>query len=40
MTYAYTPIIGYTITGTLNLTDQMFMSPRQTPPVYNGVSCT
>jgi Flp pilus assembly protein TadG len=40
VTYAYTPIIGYTITGTLNLTDQMFMSPRQTPPVYNGVSCT
>lgn len=38
--YAYTPIVGYTITGTLNLTDQMFMSPRQTPPTYNGLSCS
>lgn len=38
--YAYTPIIGYAITGTLNLSDQMFMSPRQTAPTYNGISCS
>jgi len=34
VTYAYTPTVGYTITGTLNLTDQMFMSPRISPPTY------
>ena len=26
--YAYTPTIGYVITGTLQLKDQMFMGPR------------
>ena len=26
--YAYTPAIGYVITGTLNLTDQIYMRPR------------
>lgn len=35
VTYAYTPIVGYTITGTLNLSDHMFMSPRISPPTYN-----
>jgi len=24
----YTPAIGYVVTGTLNLTDQMYMRPR------------
>ena len=38
--YAYTPIIGYTITGTLTLSDHMFMSPRISAPTYNGVACT
>lgn len=38
VTYAYTPIVGYTITGTLNLTDHMFMSPRISPPTYNNGS--
>ncbi|HEY1544768.1 MAG TPA: TadE/TadG family type IV pilus assembly protein [Xanthobacteraceae bacterium] len=28
-TYAYKPTIGWTITGTLNLSDQFFMRPRQ-----------
>ncbi len=28
VSYAYKPAIGYTITGTLNLSDQMFMAPR------------
>jgi Flp pilus assembly protein TadG len=37
--YAYTPTVGYTITGTLNLADQMYMSPRITAPVYNSIAC-
>ncbi len=44
VTYAYTPIVGYTITGTLNLADHMFMSPRISPPTYNNgtqdLACT
>ena len=40
VTYAYTPIVGYTITGTLTLSDKMFMSPRISPPTYNGTVCT
>ena len=35
--YNYTPVVGYTITGTLPLSDQMFMSPRISPPVYNSI---
>jgi hypothetical protein len=33
--YAYTPAVGYTITGTLNLSDRMYMSPRISAPAYN-----
>jgi Flp pilus assembly protein TadG len=40
VSYNYTPVVGYTITGTLTLTDQMFMSPRITPPVYGVKTCT
>jgi len=28
VTYAYTPTIGYVITGTLNLADRIYMRPR------------
>ncbi|MGA2568459.1 MAG: TadE/TadG family type IV pilus assembly protein [Pseudolabrys sp.] len=38
--YAYTPIVGYTITGTLTLSDHMYMAPRITAPTYNGTACT
>lgn len=38
--YAYTPTVGYTITGTLNLSDQMYMSPRISAPAYAGTPCT
>jgi len=38
--YAYTPTVGYTITGTLTLSDHMYMAPRITAPTYNGVACT
>jgi Flp pilus assembly protein TadG len=38
--YNYTPVVGYTITGTLPLSDQMFMSPRVSPPVYDSKTCS
>jgi Flp pilus assembly protein TadG len=38
--YAYTPTVGYTISGTLTLSDQMYMSPRITSPTYNSIACT
>lgn len=40
VSYAYKPIVGYTITGTLTLSDQMFMMPRITAPTYGSTSCT
>lgn len=38
--YGYKPTVGYTITGTLNLSDRMYMSPRITAPVYNNTACS
>src|SRR5471032_2500781 len=38
--YAYTPIVGVTITGTLTLSDKMYMSPRITAPTYGATTCT
>lgn len=37
--YDYTPIVGVVITGTITLSDRMFMSPRITTPDYNGKTC-
>ena len=38
--YAYTPVVGMVITGTITLSDRMFMSPRITAPDYNGTACS
>ena len=38
--YAYTPTVGYTITGTLTLSDHMYMAPRITAPTYGTTTCT
>lgn len=38
--YAYTPIVGYTLTGTINLADHMYMAPRISAPSENGTACT
>ena len=41
--YAYKPAVGYTISGTLTLSDTMYMAPRIAPPSYgdaNPISCT
>jgi Flp pilus assembly protein TadG len=40
VSYAYTPTVGYTITGTLTLSDHMYMSPRITAPTYGTTTCT
>jgi Flp pilus assembly protein TadG len=37
--YAYTPTIGYIVTGTLNLKDQIFMRPRLSDTVAGPASC-
>ena len=33
VSYTYRPTIGHTITGTLNLSDKMYMSPRQSTTI-------
>ena len=44
VSYTYAPVTGYTgfnhITGPITLSDQMYMSPRITPPVYNSIACS
>jgi len=40
VSYGYRPIVGYTITGTLTLSDQMFMMPRISAPAYGATACT
>ena len=38
--YQYKPTVGYTVTGTLNLSDKMYMAPRISAPTYNSVACS
>ena len=40
VSYGYKPAVGYTITGTLTLSEQMYMMPRITAPTYNTTACS
>ena len=40
VSYPYTPTVGYTISGTLTLSDRMYMSPRISAPTYNNIACS
>jgi Flp pilus assembly protein TadG len=38
--YSYKPIVGYVITGTLALSENMYMSPRISAPTYGTTTCS
>jgi len=40
VSYPYKPTVGYTISGTLTLSDRMYMSPRISAPTYNNIACS
>ena len=40
VSYDYKPIIGSVISGTLTLSDTMYMSPRISAPAYGSTACT
>jgi hypothetical protein len=37
--YSYKPTIGYVVTGTLNLSDQIYMRPRLSDTITGPSSC-
>ena len=39
VSYSYTPAVGHVITGSLTLSDTMYMSPRISAPAYSGTTC-
>jgi hypothetical protein len=39
VSYSYKPAIGYVITGTLNLSDQIYMRPRLSDTITGPSSC-
>jgi Flp pilus assembly protein TadG len=40
VSYSYTPTIGHVIKSAINLSDKMYMAPRQGAPKYNNIACT
>jgi Flp pilus assembly protein TadG len=40
VSYSYVPTIGNSLTGTLTLSDLMFMSPRISAPTYGVITCS
>jgi Flp pilus assembly protein TadG len=40
VSYTYVPTIGNQLTGTLTLSDMMFMSPRISAPSYGSATCS
>ena len=40
VSYGYKPIVGYVITGTLTLSETMYMSPRISAPTYGTTACS
>jgi Flp pilus assembly protein TadG len=40
VSYGYDPLVGTIITGTLTLSDKMYMSPRISAPTYGTTACT
>ena len=39
VSYAYTPQLGYTITGTVNLTDSYYLFPRNANSITYAATC-
>lgn len=40
VSYTFSPMFIHSVTGVLNLSDKMYMSPRMSAPTYGTVACT